>query len=66
MSPRQKGQKKTEASRMTVDIWDVCRRWDKPLTTDDIADQLRGRGLDMNADALMSIRKQSWPSSTMS
>ena len=42
---------------MTVNIWDVCRRSDKPLTVDDIADQLRGRGLDMNADALMFYKK---------
>ena len=58
MSPRPRGQKKAEASRMTVNIWDVCRRADKPLTVEEIADQLRGRGLDMNADALMFYKKR--------
>ena len=58
MSPRPKGQKKAEASRMTVNIWDVCRRSEKPLTVEEIADQLRGRGLDMNADALMFYKKK--------
>ena len=58
MSPRPKGQKKSEATRMTVNIWDVCRRSDKALTVEEIADQLRGRGLDMNADALMFYKKK--------
>jgi hypothetical protein len=52
LSPRRQGSG-DEASRTTVNIWDVLARSEKSLTVEEIAAELSKRGLRDNTDAVM-------------
>ena len=57
MSPRRQGSGE-EASRTTVNIWDVLARSESPLTVEEIAAELSRRGLRDNTDAVMFHKQQ--------
>jgi hypothetical protein len=46
-----------EASRMSVNTWDVCYRSETPLTVAQIADELTARGLRQNTDAVLLYKR---------
>ena len=57
MSPRRQGSS-DEASRTTVNIWDVLVRSENPLTVEEIAAELSRRGLRDNTDAVMFHKQE--------
>jgi hypothetical protein len=47
-----------ESSRIAVDIWDVCYRADRPLTIDEIANELKSRGRQFITDAMLLYKER--------